>query len=120
MADVKQFFDDYLNIKRMLEEKREYRAMMARVDALPEDYRYVFKKIQDYMWKFASGAGYDMMEIQEGLVELFEQGAAEGKPVLEVTGEDVSGFADELMREARTYTEKWGDDLNADIAKKLK
>ncbi len=120
MADLKQFFNDYLNIKRMVEEKREYKAMMARVDNLPEDYQFVFKKIQSYMWKFASGAGYDMMEIQEGLVELFEQGAAEGKPVLEVTGDDVAGFANDLLREARTYTEAWGDGLNADIAKKLR
>lgn len=119
MADVKRFFDDYLNIKKIVEEKREYKAMMARVDALPEDYKYVYKKIQNYMWKFASGSGYDVVEIQEGMLELFEQGVAEGKTVIEITGDDVAGFADELMKEARTYTEKWGDDLNADIAKKL-
>lgn len=119
MANIKQFFNDYINPKRIVEEKRAYRAMMARVDALPEDYRFVFKKIQDYMWKFASGSGYDVIEIQKGLIGLFEEGAAEGKPVLEITGEDVAGFADELMQEAETYTERWGDNLNADIAKKL-
>ncbi|MEC4183452.1 DUF1048 domain-containing protein [Adlercreutzia sp. R21] len=119
MTTVKQFFNDYINPKRMLEGKRAYREMMARVDALPEDYRFVFKKIQDYMWKFASGNGYDMIEVQEGLVSLFEEGAAEGKPVLDITGEDVSGFADELMKEVVTYTEQWSDNLNADIAKKL-
>ena len=30
--------------------KRKYIAMMNRVAALPEDYRFVFQKIQDYMW----------------------------------------------------------------------
>ncbi|MGQ0517566.1 DUF1048 domain-containing protein, partial [Bacillus sp. D-CC] len=25
---------------------------MARVEALPEDYQFVFKKIQNYMWNF--------------------------------------------------------------------
>lgn len=120
MADIKQFFDDYLNIKKIAEGKREYKAMMGRVDALPEDYRFVFKKIQDYTWKFASGSGYDMVDIQEGLVDLFEQGAAEGRSVIEITGEDVAGFVDELMAEAQTYTDKWGSDLNAAIAKKLK
>jgi hypothetical protein len=33
---------------------------MARMEALPEDYRYVFKKIQSHMWMFAAGSGYDM------------------------------------------------------------
>lgn len=120
MNNVKQFFNDYINPKRMLEEKRAYREMMDRIDALPEDYRFVFKKIQNYMWKFASGSGYDMIEIQKGLADLFEEGAAEGRPVLDITGDDVAGFADALIKEAATYTEKWGEDLNADVAKKLK
>ena len=29
--------------------------MMARVAALPEDYQFVFKKIQNYMWNFSAG-----------------------------------------------------------------
>ena len=29
--------------------------MMARVEALPEDYQFVFKKIQNYMWNFSAG-----------------------------------------------------------------
>ena len=119
MDNAKQFFDAYINPKKNLEKKRKYIAMMNRVAALPEDYRFVFEKIQDYMWKFASGSGYDMVELQNGLAELFEEGAAEGKPVLEITGEDVSGFADELIKEAGTYTKKWGEGLNADIARKL-
>lgn len=120
MADVKKFFNDYFNINHIMEEKRAYRAMMARVDALPKDYRYVYKKIQDYMWKFASGSGYDMIQLQKGLVDLFEEGAAEGKPVRDITGDDVAAFADELIKEVDTYTAKWGDDLNASVAKKLR
>ena len=60
-----------------------------------------------------------MVELQYGLAELFEEGAAEGKPVLEITGEDVAGFANELIKEAGTYMKKWGESLNADIARKL-
>lgn len=119
MADIKRFFDDYLNIGKMLEEKREYREMMARVKALPEDYRFVFEKMQKYMWGFATGSGYDMMALQEGLVELFEEGAAQGRPVLDVTGTDVAAFADELIKGARTYTGDQSEKLNAAVAKKL-
>ena len=72
------FFDDYFNIKKMIQSKREYKQQMARVEALPEDYQYVFKKIQSHMWMFAAGSGYDMMKIHYDLIELFETGAAEG------------------------------------------
>lgn len=36
------FFNDYFNIKRMIEEKREYKQQMARVNAMPENYKFVF------------------------------------------------------------------------------
>ncbi len=104
----------------MIESKREYKQQMARVEALPEDYQYVFKKIQGHMWMFAAGSGYDMMKIHYDLIELFETGAANGKHVLDVTGEDVAGFCDELLRSARTYTENWREALNRDILKKLR
>ena len=116
---MSDFFDNHFNIRKMIKGKREYRQQMARVAALPEDYQYVFKKIQSHMWMFAAGAGYDMMKIHYDLIELFETGAAEGKPVLEITGEDVAAFCEELLRNARTYTEDWREALNRDIKKKL-
>ncbi|MDR2672066.1 MAG: DUF1048 domain-containing protein [Coriobacteriales bacterium] len=119
MSDLSDFFNNYFNIKKIAAEKREYKRSMARVEALPEDYRYVFKKIQNHMWKFASGSGMDMITIQSDLIELFEEGAADGKRVLEVTGEDVAAFCDELLRNARTYTEDWRAALNRDIKNKL-
>lgn len=117
---MSEFFDNYFNIKKMIESKREYKQQMARVKALPKDYQYVFKKMQGHMWMFAAGSGYDMMKIHYGLIELFEAGAADGKHVLEITGEDVAAFCDELLRSASTYTENWREALNSDILKKLK
>lgn len=114
------FFDDYFNIKKMIQSKREYKQHMARVEALPKDYQYVFKKIQSHMWMFAAGSGYDMMKVHYDLIELFEAGAADGKQVLEITGEDVASFCDELLRSARTYTENWREALNRDIQKKFR
>lgn len=116
---MKAFFDDYLNLKKMTESKREYKQQMARVEALPEDYQFVFKKIQSHMWMFAAGSGYDMMEVHYGLIGLFEEGATAGKKVLEITGEDVAGFCDELLRSTKTYTEDWRTKLNDEICKKL-
>lgn len=116
---MSEFFDNYFNIKKIIASKREYKQQLARVEALPKDYQYVFKKIQGHMWMFAAGAGYDMMKIHYGLIELFEAGAADGKHVLEITGEDVAAFCDELLRSTSTYTENWREALNRDILKKL-
>ena len=110
---------EYFNVKKMIESKREYRQQMKRVGALPEDYQYVFKKIQEYMWGFAAGDGYDMLKIHYELIDLFEAGAADGKHVLEITGEDVAEFCDELLRNAKTYTENRRERLNRDILKKF-
>lgn len=76
-----------------LESKKEYKAFMKNVNSLPKDYAFVFKKIQKYMWNFGYGFGEEIIN----LYELFEASAAEGKYVLDVTGEDVAAFADELM-----------------------
>lgn len=71
------------------------------------------------MWMFAAGSGYDMLKIHYDLIELFEAGAADGKQVLEITGEDVASFCEELMKNASTYTENWREALNRDILKKV-
>ena len=67
------------------------------------------------MWMFAAGSGYDMLKIHYDLIELFEAGAADGKHVLDITGEDVASFCEELLRSAKTYTENWREQLNRDI-----
>ncbi len=106
-------------LKKLIGDKKEYKMMMARVDAMPEDYQFVFKKIQHYMWNFAAGSGFDMLKIQYELIDLFEAGVADGKRVLEITGTDVAAFCDELLRSAKTYTADWHEALNRDIMKKL-
>ena len=117
---MSEFFDNYFNIKKMIKSKSEYKQRMARVKALPKDYQYVYKKMQRHMWMFSAGSGYDdMLKIHYDLIELFEVGAANGKHVLEITGEDVAAFCEELLRNARTYTEDWREALNRDIQKKL-
>lgn len=105
--------------KKIIGDKKEYKIMMARVESMPEDYQFVFKKIQQYMWNFAAGDGYDMLKIHYELIDLFETGVAEGKRVLEITGEDVAAFCDELLRNTKTYTENWREKLNRDILEKL-
>jgi DNA-binding ferritin-like protein (Dps family) len=107
-------------LKKILGDKKEWRAMEARAAALPADYRIVYGEMQKYLWKFTAGDGMDIIAILKDLLDLFETGAADGKRALEVTGEDVAEFCDELLRNAKTYTEKWHDALNRDVMDKLR
>ena len=106
-------------LKKLVWDKKEYKQMMARVEKMPTDYQFVYKKIQEYMWNFAAGDGYDMLKIHYELIDLFEAGVADGKQVLEITGVDVASFSDELLENAKTYTANWGKNLNETIMKEL-
>jgi len=119
MSGLLEFFDEYFNFKRIAREKREYKQTQERANALPEDYRYVYHKIKHYMWNYTAGSGMDMMPILADLLDLFETGAAEGKRVLDITGEDVAAFCDELLQNTHTSTGSQRETLNRDIMNKL-
>jgi DNA-binding ferritin-like protein (Dps family) len=109
--------------KRVAREKREFRQMQARANALPKDYTYVYHKIQRYMWgnawRVTGGVEVDLTPLFADLLDLFETAAAEGKPVLAVTGEDVAAFCDGLLRNTQTSRGSQGETLNRDIRNKL-
>ena len=106
-------------IRKIMGDKKEYKEQMARVEALPEDYRFVFEKMHEYMWSFAGGDGSDMLKTQQELIELFEISAIDGKHVLEVTGEDVAGFCDEFIRDTKKWTDNYGEKLNRNMLDKF-
>jgi DNA-binding ferritin-like protein (Dps family) len=100
-----------------LDDKREWRAMEARAKALPSEYRNAYKAIQKYMWT-AGGGPTDWKgtsRIFGGILDLLEQGAAEGKKVTDLTGEDVAAFCDELVKDEQTWKDKYRKKLNDTI-----
>lgn len=103
-------------LKKIIGDKQEWRAMEARAKALPKDYQIVYDEIKPYMWK---ASGQDSLDVFKGILDLFEEGAANGRSALEITGDDVAAFCDGLIEGAKTYADKWREDLNSDIAKKL-
>jgi DNA-binding ferritin-like protein (Dps family) len=110
-------------IKRIAGEKRAFNRMQARAKALPKDYAYMYHKIQRYMWgnawRVSGGIEMDLTPLFADLLDLFETAAAEGKPVLDVTGEDVAAFCEGLLRNTQTSTGSQGETLNRDIRNKL-
>ena len=106
-------------LQKVIGDKRRWRQMEARAKALPRDYQIVYDEIKKYMFKLSGGTGMQTVDILEDLLGLFEGGAADGRRALEVTGQDVAAFCDELLKSAQTYTGKWHEDLNRDVQRKL-
>lgn len=100
-----------------LDEKREYKQMMKRVDALPKEYRFALKEIQKYM--YTVGALDGDMTMFTDLVDLFEVSAADGRKVIDVIGSDVDKFCDEFMRAHITDSETLREKLNKEIMEKF-
>lgn len=101
-----------------LEEKKEWKAVQARAKALPQEYRVVYDEIKNHIWQGGAGVT-DPSNLFGRVVDLFEEGAASGKHVLEVTGDDVAGFVRGLLQGEKTYLDELNEKLNRDIAKKF-
>ena len=84
-----------MGIQDVIEGKRQWRAHMARVKALPPDYQIVYKEMQRYFFKVGSAG------LLSGIVDFFEEGAATGQGVLELIGNDVAAFCDDLVKDSR-------------------
>ncbi|MDG4790446.1 DUF1048 domain-containing protein [Micromonospora sp. WMMD1102] len=93
-----------MSIRDIIEGKKQWRAHVARVKALPPDYRIVYQEMQRYLFKVGPT---DLLDggLLPGIVDFFEEGVAAGKGVLEVTGTDVAAFCDDLIKDSRTYAD---------------
>jgi DNA-binding ferritin-like protein (Dps family) len=102
-----------MGIQDIIQGKKQWRAHMARVKALPPDYQIVYKEMQKYFFKVGP-VGLDDGELLSGVVDFFEEGVLAGKGVLEVVGEDVAAFCDELIKDTPTYAELYQESLRGE------
>lgn len=106
-----------MSIRDIIEGKKEWRAHVARVKALPKDYRIVYGEIQKYLFKVGPVELAEGRGLLSGIVDLFEEGAASGKGVLEVTGRDVAAFCDDLIKGSKTYADLYQKSLKPSSTK---
>ena len=109
-----------MSIQDIIEGKREWRKHVARVKALPQDYQIVYKEIQKYLFKVGPAELTKGTGVLSGIVDLFEEGAALGKGVLEVTGRDAAAFCDDLIKDSKTYADLYQESVNQEVAKAMK
>ena len=109
-----------MSIQDIIEGKKEWRAHVARVKALPPDYQIVYKEIQKYLFKVGPVQLTEGTGLLSGIVDLFEEGAASGKGVLEVTGSDVAAFCDDLVKDSKTYADIYQESVDREVYKAIK
>ena len=102
-----------MGIQDIIEGKKQWRAHMARVKALPPDYQIVYKEIQRYLFKVGP---IDLPDgrLLSGIVDFFEEGVAAGKGVLELIGNDVAAFCDDLIKDSRTYADIYQESISGE------
>jgi DNA-binding ferritin-like protein (Dps family) len=92
---------------------------MARVKALPPDYQIVYKEIQKYFFKIGPVELADG-GLLSGILDFFEEGVAADKGVLELIGNDVAGFCDDLVKDSRTYADIYRESVSKEIGKSVR
>ncbi len=100
---------------------KEIKAFNVRAKKLPTDYQEAWEKISLNLWPHSDYTGRNLMPILDGVLGLLEEAAADGQSVQEVIGDDIKGFCSALAGEegAKSYRDKWREQLNNNIAKKL-
>ncbi|GAA2265093.1 DUF1048 domain-containing protein [Nonomuraea roseoviolacea subsp. roseoviolacea] len=100
-----------MGIRDIIEGKKQWRAHMARVRALPPDYQIVYKEMQKYLFKVGP---IDLVDgsLLSGILDFFEEGVAAGRGVLELVGDDVAAFCDDLIKDSRTYADIYQESVS--------
>lgn len=92
-----------------------------RIKKLPADYQAAWEEIDDHLWSHADFTGRNLMPILDGVLGLLEESAAEGLSIKEALGNDLKSFSFALAGEegAKSFRDKWREQLNNRVAKKL-
>ena len=103
-----------MGIADIIEGKKQWRAHLARVKALPRDYQIVYKEIQRYYFKVGP-VGLADGSLLSDVVDIFEEGAAAHQGVLDFIGTDVAAFCDDLVKDCRTYADVYQESIDGEI-----
>ncbi|MEO7018007.1 MAG: DUF1048 domain-containing protein [Leifsonia sp.] len=82
-----------------LEQKKQYKQTMARVEALPEPYRSSAKALNRYFMYYGGLTDGDTLVTMIGdHADLWERAAIDGTPVRDIVGDDPVDFAETFAR----------------------
>ncbi|WP_166355652.1 DUF1048 domain-containing protein [Phytoactinopolyspora limicola] len=100
---------------------KEWKAFEARAQALPAEYRTAWGEINVHLVSYTDFTGRNLLPILDSALGLLEEAAADGQGVHDVLGDDIAGFCAALAggEGARTYRDRWREQLNRNVARKL-
>ena len=100
---------------------REWKVLQARAAALPAEYQAAWGQIISHLFPYAGFTGRNLMPILDAALALLEEASTDGQSVHEVLGDDIPGFCAALAggKGARTYRDRWREQLNRNVARKL-
>ncbi|QQE79225.1 DUF1048 domain-containing protein [Alicyclobacillus sp. SO9] len=100
---------------------KEMQSFESRSKKLPADFQEAWGTITSNLWPYSDFTGRNLMPILDGVLGLLEETAADGHSATEVLGDDIKGFCRALVGEegAKSYRDKWRQQLNHNVAKKL-
>lgn len=101
-----------------LEQKKQYKQDVRRVDALPEPYRVAAKATHRYlMYSGGVTGGESLVTMFHDLADLWERAAADGTPVRDIVGADPVEFAETF---GQAYVgERWIDKERARLTRAI-
>ncbi|MGW8482261.1 DUF1048 domain-containing protein [Microbacterium sp. NPDC055903] len=101
-----------------LEQKKQYKNDMARLEALPAPYADAARALNRYFMYYGSiGEGDILITMLGDHVDLWERAALDCTPVSAIVGEDPVAFAEEFVRSYRH--KEWIDKERARLTKAI-
>ena len=100
---------------------REWKAFEVRAQALPADHRAAWEQVKANLLPYGNFSGRNLTPIADAALGLLEEASSDGLTAAEVLGDDIPGFCTALAggRGARTYRDRWREQLNRNVARKL-
>ena len=105
-----------------LEQKKQYRQAVARMDALPEPYRTTAKAYQRYFMYYGGVLdGDDLVTMWCEFADLWERAVADGTSVPALVGDDPVAFGEEFVQAyaSRRWIDKERARLTAAVAQAI-
>ena len=101
-----------------LEQKKQYREYVARIEALPEPYKRAAKAFHRYFMNYgAISDGETLVKMFGDFADLWERAATDGTPVRAIVGDDPVEFAEAFAQAYRG--EHWIDKERARLVKAI-
>ena len=71
---------------------RDWKEFEARAEVLPSDYQLAWDEIKVQLLPHGAFTGRNLMPVLDGVLDLFEETAADGQSAREAVGDDIAGF----------------------------